>query len=168
MNSGPLTAFGSINNRLARTNDWQTQPNSNNLDRAQESDQRDDLLNQSDEIPADKPVLSPRSFDQFFDELTYTPGADVDFTATPFVVPALAGNFAAWRTTIPPEGGTTNTNMMIDGTRPLRFDRSILSPRAKGSVLCQPNATRWEHASIIVQRAEGPALLTQSHIDAQS
>ena len=72
MNSGPLTAFGTIDRRLVRSDDWQQEQQTRDLNQSTEPDENGDWLDPSNETPVDQPVLSPGSLQLFLDELTCT------------------------------------------------------------------------------------------------
>lgn len=79
LRSGPLRAFGSISDpdRLTRT---ETNSNSiQNSTQQRESNDSDSSIGQPDDWPLDQPVLSPRSFHLFLDELTCLPTSNIPF-----------------------------------------------------------------------------------------
>lgn len=79
LRSGPLRAFGSIGHsaRLMRT---ETEFDSrHNTTQHSDLDDDDSSIKQLDDLPRDKPALSPRSLHLFLDELTYSPTSDVPF-----------------------------------------------------------------------------------------
>lgn len=75
----PLTAFGSINARLVRSNNWPKQREANELNQANEPTEDDGWLDRPDDMPVDQPVLSPRSLQLFLDDLTCAPDSDKPF-----------------------------------------------------------------------------------------
>ena len=74
---GPLRAFGSIDARLASMRDWQPQDQHHGF-RPFNDDVSDSDIEYND-LPADKPPLSPRSFHLFLNDLTYSPTSDNPF-----------------------------------------------------------------------------------------
>ena len=74
---GPLRAFGSIDARLASMRDWQ--PQDQHHDVRQSNDDVSDSDIEYNNLPADKPPLSPRSLHLFLNDLTYSPTSDNPF-----------------------------------------------------------------------------------------
>ena len=74
---GPLRAFGSIDARLASMRDWQ--PQDQHHDVRQSNDDVSDSDIEYNNLPADKPPLSPRSLHLFLNDLTYSPTSDIPF-----------------------------------------------------------------------------------------
>ena len=74
---GPLRAFGSIDARLASMRDWQPQDQHHGF-RPSNDDVSDSDIEYND-LPADKPPLSPRSLHLFLNDLTYSPTSDNPF-----------------------------------------------------------------------------------------
>ena len=74
---GPLRAFGSIDARLASVRDWPLQDQHHDV--RQSNDDVSDSDIEYNNLPADKPPLSPRSLHLFLNDLTYSPTSDNPF-----------------------------------------------------------------------------------------
>ena len=78
--SSPLRVFGSTDERWVNGHDWLMEPNRDqdfNLPEDSDADTNDSERTYDE--PIDKPVLSPGSFRQVIDELTYLPNPDNPF-----------------------------------------------------------------------------------------
>lgn len=74
LNSGSLRAFGPINDRLASSRDWLTQPDiSQRSHQPTTSEVNDNSNDRPDDVPVEQPVLSPRSLHLLLNDLSYSP-----------------------------------------------------------------------------------------------